>query len=113
MATLTLKDLSTPELLALVRGQVMLLPIATDGGKRTLATAQTFGPFVVGDSVIVASDAGFHVLAAATEALAGAVSVSSCKMPAGVYAFTVPDGCTFVGLIDSAAGAGIGQVYKG
>ena len=89
---------------------VLLLPIAADNGKQALSTAVRFGTFTAGDAVIVSSTAAFHCIA-------GTVSVTATTshplFPAGVYRFWIPDACTHVSMIDSAAGAGSGQAYAG
>lgn len=87
-----------------------LAPISTDTGASALTAAVVFGPFVAGDSIIVAADAGFHFQAGASDVTA---TTARPKFPAGVYKMVVPDGCTHVALIQSAAGAALGQVYAG
>lgn len=114
MSTLTLHDLSTAELKALVRSQVMLLPTAgVDAGAAALTASQRFpasGAWAPGDSVIVCADAAFHAVAGASGVVA---ETSSPKFPAGIYAFTLPDGCTHVAMIQSSSGAAVGQAYRG
>jgi len=90
--------------------QIALLPVTGDSGALALDTSKRFGPFVAGDSVIVASTASFHVLAGDVTV---AVTTSGTRLPAGVYKFSIPDACTHVAMIDSADGAGHGQTYKG
>lgn len=113
MSHLTLSDLSPAELRDLVRTQVMLLPSAGDAGAQALTTSVRFplsGVLSPGDSVIVCADAAFHMLAGPSSVVA---ETNSPKFPAGLYAFTVPDGCTHVAMIQSSAGAAVGQAYRG
>lgn len=92
------------------RASEVLLPISSDSAAVALSTAQRFGPFVAGDSLVVASTAAFHVLAGDGSVTA---TTTNPKIQAGVYKFTVPDGCTYVSMIDGISEAGIGQAYKG
>ncbi len=115
MATLTL--ISSAEQTAHRRADLPLLPVAADvsagNGARALTTSQRFpttGAFVPGDQVVVCSTAAFHVLATT---VAGAVTTSEPAFPAGAYHMTIPDGCTHVAMLDTAAGAGKGQAYLG
>lgn len=87
-----------------------LLPVGGDSGVQALNVARLYGPFVVGDSVIVASTAAFHIRAGTSGIVA---TTADPLFPAGVYKFTVPDGCTHLSMIDSGTAAGSGQAYKG
>jgi hypothetical protein len=88
----------------------MLLPISTDAGAAALVVSVRFGPFVPGDPIIVVSDAAFHMVAGTVTIDA---TVASPKFLAGLYAFTMPDDCTHVAMIQSVAGAAVGQAYRG
>lgn len=90
---------------------VPLLPVAGDAGARALASASSFGPFAPGSTVVVASSARFHTIAAATGSTQA--STSSPTIGAGCYKFVMPDGCYFVSMVDSSDGAGFGQAYQG
>ena len=90
--------------------QMMLLPVAADGSAHALTTSQRFGAFVPGDPITVASDAPFHMVAGGSSV---AATTSSPKFPAGIHGFTLPDGCTHVAMIQSSAGAAVGQAYRG
>jgi hypothetical protein len=92
------------------RASVVLLPVAGDPGAQALAAAPRFGPFAPGDSLVVSSTQSFHMLAGDVNVVA---TTSNPRVLAGVYKFTVPDGCTYVSLVDSADAAGFGQAYKG
>lgn len=92
------------------RAQIALLPTTTDPGARPLVSPTQFGPFPEGASLVVASTASFHIVAGDASA---AASTSSPRFAAGVYKFGLPDGCTYVSMIDSSAGAGVGQAYQG
>ncbi len=91
--------------------RTILLPVATDDGSSSLAASVSHGPFVAGDQVVIVCNGQFHAVAGV-----GVTTVSTAgpgPFPAGVYAFTIPDACTHVALIQGAAGAASGCVYVG
>lgn len=91
--------------------ETMLLPVSTDAAAASLATSVRFGPFVVGDPVLLYADAPFHAVAG--NSVVNAVAASNPKFPGGILlAMTVPDGCTHVAMI-TAGGACNGQAYRG
>lgn len=92
------------------QGPRFLLPIAGDSGAQTLATAKRFGPFVAGQSIVIGSSAAFHVVCGDNTI---AATTASPKFATGMYNGEIPDGCTYVSMIDSADGAGAGQAYAG
>lgn len=87
--------------------QVALLPVSGDAEKQALSSSTRFGPFAPGDSLVVACDAPFNVLAGDSAVVA---LTSSPWLAANVYKFSLPDGCTHVALLSAT---GYGQVYKG
>ena len=92
--------------------QVALAPVAADPGSQALAGAPIFAGFAPGDSLVVASTAAFHLIASAGAGVAA--TVAAPRFAAGVYKFSLPDGCNAVSMIDTAGGAaGFGQAYKG
>jgi hypothetical protein len=104
MATLTLYTCAQ-------LAQLALLPVVGDAGNRALVSASQFGPFAAGDSLVVSSTQPFHVIAGT--ASTAVATTAHPLFPANVYHFVMPSGCTHVSMIDSSAGAGVGQVYKG
>ena len=108
MATLTL--IPNDEAKARRRMDLPLLPIASDADAVALSTSQRFGPFVPGDAIVISSTAAFYALAGASDV---AATSASGAFAAGAYHFALPDGCTHVAMLDTAAGAGLGQAYLG
>ena len=99
--------------LKILRTQVLLAPISTDAGATSLATSQKFpasGEWAPGDSFVASANGEFHIVAGTS---AVAATTSSPIFTAGTHAFTLPDGCTHVAMIQGAAGAAKGQAYKG
>lgn len=96
---------------ALASERTILLPVTTDTGAQTLATARSYGPFAAGDQVVIVANGEFHAVAG-VEATAATAS-SPGPFPAGAYSFTIPDACTHVSLIQGAAGAASGCAYLG
>lgn len=85
-----------------------LLPTDSDTGATPLTTSQVFGPFAPGDTVVVACDQPFNMVAGPTNAIVA--TTNKPKFPANVYKFAMPDNCSWVAMISSG---GVGQVYKG
>jgi hypothetical protein len=96
---------------ALQQSRAALLPVAGDAGMASLATSQRFGPFNAGDQLVIGITGAAHVLAG--DGTVAATVASPIIPSAGVYKFALPNGCTHVALIQSAAGAASGQAYKG
>ena len=88
-----------------------MLPVVGDSGAQTLATAKVFGPFEAGSTIVIGSTQNFHVVCGVDNTVAATTS-SPCYA-AGMYHGVMPDGCSYVSMIDSADGAGRGQAYAG
>jgi hypothetical protein len=107
MAELTL---SAPRERAADAAGFVLVPIATDNAPQALNTTKRFGTFVAGDSLVISATDKFHMVAG-TSAIDA--TTSHPLFPAGVYKFTIPDGCTHVAMIQASGATASGQAYKG
>lgn len=99
---------------ALREARFALLPTTGDAGATAINNSTRFpssGAWAPGDSVIIAANDKFHMIAG--DALVTATTSSPGVFPAGTYKFVVPDGCTHVALIQASGATTTASVYRG